>query len=83
MVLLVFGYLVYKSGYIPKIIGALLIVASLSYLIQGFGNILFSQYKEMFTSIGILSGIENALLLWRLIKGVNIEQWQKRVSESA
>ena len=81
--LLVFGYLVYKSGYIPKIIGVLLVVASLPYLIQGFGNILFPQYKEVFTSIAFLSSIEIALPLWLLIKGVNVEEWQKRVSESA
>jgi hypothetical protein len=80
--LLVFGYLVYMSGYIPKIIGILLVVASLPYLIQGFGNILFPQYKETFTSIAFLSSIEIALPLWLLIKGVNVEQWQKRVSES-
>jgi hypothetical protein len=81
--LFVFGYLVYKSGYIPKLIGVLLVLASLSYLIQGFGNILFPQYKALFTSIGFLSSIEIALPLWLLIKGVNVEQWQKRVSESA
>ena len=81
--LFVLGYLVYKSGYIPKIIGVLLVLASLSYLIQGFGNILFPQYKEIFTSIGFLSSIEIALPLWLLIKGINVEQWQKRVSESA
>lgn len=81
--LLVFGYLVYKSGYIPKIIGALLVLASLSYLIQGFGNILFPQYKAIFTSIGFLSSVEIALPLWLLIKGVNVEQWQKRALESA
>jgi len=80
--LFVFGYLVYMSGYIPKIIGILLVVASLSYLIQGFGNILFPQHKALFTSIGFLSRIEIALPLWLLIKGVNVEQWQKRVSES-
>ena len=80
--LLVFGYLVYKSGYIPKIIGALLVIASLPYLMQGFGNILFPQYKEIFTSIAFLSSIEIALPLWLLIKGVNVEQWQKRVSDS-
>jgi len=80
--LLVFGYLVYMSGYIPKIIGVLLVLASLSYLIQGFGNILFPQYKALFTSIGFLSSIEIALPLWLLIKGVNVEQWQKRVAES-
>jgi hypothetical protein len=81
--LLVFGYLIYKSGYIPKIIGALLVLASLSYLIQGFGNILFPQYKAIFTSIGFLSSVEIALPLWLLIKGVNVEQWQKRALESA
>jgi len=81
--LFVFGYLVYKSGYIPKIIGVLLVVAALPYLIQGFGNILFPQYKGIFASIGFLSSIEIALPLWLLIKGVNVEQWQKRVSESA
>jgi Domain of unknown function (DUF4386) len=81
--LLVYGYLVYTSGYIPKIIGILLVVASLPYLIQFFGTILFPQYKEMFTSIAFLSSIEIALPLWLLIKGVNVEQWQKRVSESA
>jgi len=81
--LLVFGYLIYMSGYIPKIIGVLLVLASLPYLIQGFGNILFPQYKETFTSIAFLSSIEIVLPLWLLIKGINIEQWQKRVSESA
>jgi len=81
--LLVFGYLVYKSGYIPKIIGILLVVASFPYLIQSFGNIVFPQYKELFASIGFLSSIEIALPLWLLIKGVNVEQWQKRTLESA
>lgn len=81
--LFLYGYLVYKSGYIPKIIGVLLVLASLPYLIQGFGNILFPQNKEMFTSIAFLSSIEIALPLWLLIKGVNVEEWQKRVSESS
>ena len=81
--LFLYGYLVYKSGYIPRLIGVLLIIASLSYLLQGFGNILFPQYKGVFTSIGFLSSIEIALPLWLLIKGVNVEQWQKRISESA
>jgi hypothetical protein len=81
--LFILGYLIYRSGYIPRWIGFLLIIASLCYLIQGFGNIIFPQYKGLFASIGFLSSIEIALPLWLLIKGVNVEQWQKRVSESA
>jgi hypothetical protein len=81
--LLVFGYLVYKSGYLPKFLGILLLVVAFCYLIQDFGNMLFPQYKALFTSIGSLAFLEIAFPLWLLIKGVNVEQWQKRVSESA
>lgn len=80
--LLVYGYLVYKSGYLPKFLGFLLLIVAFCYLIQDFGNILFPQYKALFTSIGSLAFLEIVFPLWLLIKGVNVEVWQKRVSES-
>jgi len=80
--LLVFGYLVYKSGYLPKFLGILLLIVAFCYLIQDFGNMLFPQYKALFTSMGSLAFLEIAFPLWLLIKGVNVEQWQKRVSEA-
>ena len=81
--LFVFGYFVYKSGYLPKFLGILLFIVAFCYLIQDFGNMLFPQYKVLFTSIGSLAFLEVAFPLWLLFKGVNVEQWQKRVSESA
>jgi hypothetical protein len=75
------GYLVFKSGYIPRILGVLLIIAGLGYLIDSFGKFLLPNYDltiSMFTFIG-----EVLLLLWLLIKGVNVEQWKKRALESA
>jgi hypothetical protein len=80
--LFVFGYLVYKSGYFPKVLGILLLLVAFCYLLQDFGTMLFPQYKALFTSIGSLAFLEIAFPLWLLIKGVNVEQWQKRVSES-
>lgn len=80
--LLVFGYLVYRSGYLPKFLGIILLMVALCYFIQDFGNMLFPQYKALFTSIGSLAFLEIAFPLWLLTKGVNAEQWQKRVSES-
>ncbi len=80
--LLVFGYLVYMSGYLPKFLGLLLLIVAFCYLIQDFGNMLFPQYKALFTSIGSFAFLEIVFPLWLLIKGVNVEQWQKRVSES-
>ncbi len=68
--LCVLGYLVYRSGYISRVVGVLLVIASLCYLVQGFGNILLPRYKEIFTPIGFLSMVELAFPLWLLIKGV-------------
>ncbi|MCX6050316.1 MAG: DUF4386 domain-containing protein [Chloroflexi bacterium] len=76
--LVVLGYLVYQSGYLPKMVGGLLMVAAFCYFVQSFGTVLFPHAKALFTSIGLLSIVEIALPLWLLMKGVNIEQWKKR-----
>ena len=75
------GYLVFKSGYIPRVLGVLLIIAGLGYLLDSFGNFLLPNYDltiSMFTFIG-----EVLFLLWLLIKGVNADRWEKRALASA
>lgn len=79
--LLPLGILVYKSGFLPRIVGALLIVACFGYLIDVVTFSLFPSFEVIvseFTFIG-----ELLLMLWLLIKGVNVEQWQKRALDSA
>ena len=68
------GYLVYKSGYIPRILGVLLLIASLCYIIQSFGNFLLPKYEEIFALVGWISIIEVAFPLWLVIKGVKDQQ---------
>ena len=68
------GYLVYKSGYIPRILGVLLLIASLCYLIQSFGIFLLPKYEEIFALVGWISIIEVAFPLWLVIKGVKDQQ---------
>jgi len=75
------GYLVFKSGFLPKILGILLMIACFGYVIQSLAVFLFPNFNVniiFFTSWG-----ELLLLLWLLIKGVNVEQWKKRALESA
>jgi len=74
------GYLVFKSGFLPRILGILLIIGGFGYLIDSFAIFLFPSFKAiaLFTFIG-----EVLFPLWLLIKGVNVEQWEKRVLESA
>lgn len=73
--LLPMGYLVFKSTFIPKIIGVFLIVTCLGYLIDFTtfflypnSGIIISEY----TWIG-----EVLMVLWLLIKGVNVEKFEK------
>ncbi len=70
--LVVLGYLVFKSAYMPRFLGILLIIAGLGYLIDSFGKILIPDYNmtiAMFTFIG-----ELLLMFWLLIKGAKISE---------
>jgi hypothetical protein len=77
------GYLIIKSGYFPKILGVLFIIASLGYLIDSFSLLLVPSYETTPAFIALSIAVaEIAFPLWLLIKGVNTEQWEKRVLES-
>jgi hypothetical protein len=82
--LLVLGYLLLKSGYFPRILGVLFVLASVGYLIDSYGNLLLPQYSQIYTWI-VLATIpaELSFAVWLLIKGVNVEQWEERALESA
>jgi len=76
--LLPMGYLVFKSGFIPKIVGVLLVIAGVGYVVQSFAAFLgYNVNIILYTGLG-----ELVFLLWLLIKGVNVDQWKKRALES-
>lgn len=70
------GYLVFKSGYIPKVIGILLMIGCFGYLLDSFTLILFPDLGITFSEYTFIG--EVLLPLWLLFKGVNVEGWQKR-----
>ena len=65
--LLLIGYLAYRSGFMSKVIGILLLVASLGYVVDAFGVVLSAGYTagiSRFTFVG-----EAVLIFWLLFKG--------------
>ena len=77
------GYLIFKSGYIPKILGVLFIAAGFGYLIDSFALLLSASYGTTPALIQATIAIaELAFPLWLLIKGVNVDAWEKRALES-
>ncbi len=67
-----FGYLVYKSSFLPKTLGILLIMGCFSYLINFLGNSLITNYSKMGIAFFIhlpASIGEIGICLWLLIMG--------------
>ncbi len=71
-----FGWLVIKSGFIPKILGVLLIIGCFCYLLEFHMNALFPNYANALSQIiAIPMAIsELSIVLWLLIKGVKEPQ---------
>jgi hypothetical protein len=80
--LLVLGYLIFRSGYFPRILGVLLILASLCYLIDGFTNFLLPSYAAITDWIVVATAVpaELSLTLWLLLKGVDVQHYNERYS---
>lgn len=78
--LLPFGYLVYKSGFLPKILGILLMAGCFGYLITFFGGFLNSDFnKTIFSDIIEYPAPlgEIGICLWLLIMGTNKLNFRK------
>lgn len=70
--LLPLGYLVYESGFLPRILGVLLMLGCFGYLVDFFGHLFFPSYPELGVSMYFLAlGVSEVLFcLWLLIFGV-------------
>ena len=79
---LVNGYLIFKSGYLPRLIGALMQIAGLSYLIACFAALFAPTFADLIVPAILLPPLlgESSFCLWLLVKGVNITKWKQSVS---
>ncbi|MTH15993.1 DUF4386 domain-containing protein [Flavobacterium sp. LC2016-01] len=80
-VCLIEGYLIYKSGYFPKVLGVLMAIAGVCYLANSFASILapeLSSFALLFPCIIA----EFGLTLYLILKGVNLTIWKEKVAVS-
>jgi len=81
---LIYGYLLFRSGYFPRTLGVLMAIAGLSYLTNSFTLILAPAYAGTIFPILVLALIgELSFCLWLIAKGVDLPKWEKRALESA
>lgn len=79
------GYLVFRSGYLPRILGALLVIAGACYLVQSFAHFLAPAFAgTLFPAIFVpIFVAELSLTLWLIVKGVDVARWEERASAAA
>jgi hypothetical protein len=73
---LLIGYLIFRSTFLPRILGVLMALAGVGWLIVL--SRLAGQLSTYFTILGFLA--EASLMLWLIVKGVNIPRWKGRAS---
>lgn len=75
------GYLVFKSGFLPRILGVWLIIGCLGYLVD---VILFVLFANSVATLSLFAFIgELVFALWLVIKGVKVQEWERRALELA
>jgi fucose 4-O-acetylase-like acetyltransferase len=74
---LVIGYLIFRSTFMPRILGVLMAVAGLGWL-----TFLSPSLANNLTPYNVASGLvgEGSLTLWLLAVGVNLQRWNERAS---
>jgi hypothetical protein len=79
---LVIGYLIFRSGYLPKAVGVLMQIAGLGYLTNSFALVLAPKFADRIFAViaGPAFVGEASLCLWLLVKGVNVEKWEETAS---
>ncbi len=67
-----FGQLVYKSGFLPRILGILLIIGGIAYVIQCLTIIVFPDFRWLVTQFTLIATAiaELSTVFWLLIMGV-------------
>ena len=74
---IVLGFLIFRSTFLPRVIGVLMVIDGLAYLISSFADILspaFAAHLVPYIQLPALFG-EGSLCLWLLIVGVNSLRW--------
>jgi hypothetical protein len=78
------GWLVYRSGFFPKVPGVLLVLAGIGYFAQSYGTFVAPGLTDVLSTVVLVLAIPGELVfaLWLIVKGVDEEKWQARALQA-
>ena len=72
------GYLIFRSTFLPRILGVLMASAGVGWLI--FLSPIANHLSTYLKILGFLA--EASLMLWLIVKGVNVQRWKEQAQRS-
>ncbi|MDB4869364.1 MAG: hypothetical protein JWL97_368 [Gemmatimonadales bacterium] len=76
------GYLIYRSDFFPKALGALLALAGLGFIVSNFVLVLAPAYaSDLLLLPMFLAGV--SMTVWLLVKGVDVPKWEAKAATAA
>jgi hypothetical protein len=73
------GYLIFRSGFLPKILGVLLVVSGLGFVIRTLVLVLAPVYASSVLLVPTaVAGL--ALTAWLIVKGIDVPRWEARAA---
>lgn len=79
---LILGYLIFKSGFLPRALGVLIAIAGACYLLNSFALVLSPPLASaLFPTILLPAFVgELSLALWLAVRGVDLPKWENMAS---
>jgi hypothetical protein len=73
------GYLIFRSGYLPRALGVLLALAGVGFITKNLALVLAPAYASDALLLPMfLAGV--SLTVWLLVKGVDVSKWEAKVA---
>ena len=73
------GYLMFRSGFLPRFLGVLMMVSGVGFILKNFLFLLAPRYASNLLLMPVaLAGI--ALTFWFLVKGVDVPRWEEKAA---
>jgi len=78
---IILGYLIVRSGYLPKFLGVLLALAGVGFVISNFVRVLAPAYASSFLLLPVILAVVS-MTAWFLVKGVDVAKWEESAARS-
>ena len=73
------GYLIFRSGYLPRFLGVLMALGGLGFVTRNFALVLVPAYASGSLLLLMVPG-GLALTVWLLVKGVDVPTWEAKAA---